>query len=177
MKGYYTSKRCAQCGTTDYYALTKTEAAFSRYEYIIEIACSKCQSLTFDMLHATSPDIDKKLLDMWGVDVNLHFYEQDEEVILAEISNMDLFLDAIDNSDYLPLKKNVLLSALCIVYYDHAANSHEYTEKENTARKISADTVLPELMKRKGLVKNIPDWQLGDYIIDMVYPAIGLPIK
>lgn len=114
---------------------------------------------------------------MWGVDANLHFYEQDEEIILAEVSNMGLFLEAIDNSDYLPLKKDVLLSALCIVYYDHASNSHEYTDAENATRKNIADRVLPELVKRKGLIKNIPDWQLWDYITDVIYPAIGLPTK
>lgn len=116
--------------------------------------------------------IDKTLLDKWGCDHEMTFDQQDEEIVIAEIGNLELFLDAIDNSDYLQVKKDILLAALCILYYDNVDTETPYAEDEEKGRILNA--VLPELVKRKKLIKNLPEWLLGEYIKAMVYPAIGL---
>ena len=116
--------------------------------------------------------IDKTLLDKWGYDYKMTFDSQDEEIILAEIGNLELFLDAIDNSDYLQAKKDILLAALCVLYYDNVDTETPYAEDEEKGRILNA--VLLELEKRKELIKTLPDWLLGEYIRAIVYPAVGL---
>jgi len=179
MEGYYLYKKCAQCDNTDYFVLTKVQAAFGQYPVAdtIKAPCSSCGSVKFFATGSNQPDADKELLDIWGYDESLHFSDQDEEIILADIKYLNLFLDAIDNSSYLQLKKDGLLAALCILYYDNAANSEEYTDKDNALRKAIADAVLPYLKQREALIKNIPGWMLWEYITDIVYPAIGLPLN
>ncbi|HYD91422.1 MAG TPA: hypothetical protein VEA37_08050 [Flavobacterium sp.] len=118
--------------------------------------------------------LNKNLLDEWGYDPKKKFDQQDEEIILAEIENLELFLDAIDNSNYLQTKKDTLLGALCVLYYDNSIEDIVHTVDENTERKAILNTLLPELVKRNKLIKALPEWQLGEYVKAIVYPSIGL---
>jgi len=175
---FISEKVCKDCGNTDVFTLTKIEAAFSIEDSAIQkTACTKCGSFKWSSYWHNKPDLDGELLDAWGNGPNLSFLDQDEDIILAEEANVPLFLDAIDKQNYPQKKLNILLAALCIMVYDNVIADEEYTEQENIRRRKTADKVIAGLIPRKHLVAETKDWEIMDYVRQIVFPLIGINEK
>ncbi len=174
---YKAYKVCKDCGNTDEFLLSKTEAAFSLKDKSIQnTKCTTCGSEKWTSYGHSKPEIDAELLTIWGNHPKLFFMDQDEDIILAEENNLQLFLNAIDKQLYPERKLNILLASLCIIVYDNIAANEEYTDDENIERKKIADKVIPELSHRKHLVAETKEWEIMNYIREAVFPLIGLNI-
>tara|TARA_B100001105_G_C22239394_1_gene377583 strand:+ start:77 stop:613 length:537 start_codon:yes stop_codon:yes gene_type:complete len=172
---FISEKVCKDCGNTDVFTLTKIEAAFSLKDSTIQkAACTNCSSVKWSSYWHNKPGLDIELLNIWGYDPDLYFMDQDEDIILAEEENVPLFLNAIDKQNYPQKKLNTLLAALCIIVYDNVIADKEYTEQENIRRRKTADKVITELIPRKHLVAETKDWEIMDYVRQIVFPLIGL---
>jgi len=107
------------------------------------------------------------------MNAHLKISDQDEHLTLAEVDYLPMILDAIDHQQYQPAKIDTLLEAVCVLLYDHVVNPFEYSPEENLRRSQIADSVRPELQKRKDLIRKA---SLGmmDYLKEVVFPEIGL---
>jgi len=76
--------------------------------------------------------LNKNLLDEWGYDDKMWLDQQDEEIIFAEIANLELFLDAIDNSDYLQTKKKTFYLQHYVCFIMTTVLKIYYTQKKKT---------------------------------------------
>ncbi|MCR9174099.1 MAG: hypothetical protein NXI10_16480 [bacterium] len=172
---YKLKRVCKDCKNVDSYDLSKLEAAFKLYDssFYWNTECNVCGSPNCESLILNHPKLDKQLLDVWGNDPELFLMEQDEELFLAEDEYFDMLIEAIDNSEYPKEKLNVLIEAICVLLYDNTIAPHEYSKKENKDRKLIADKVRPELIKRKERIREAGD-AVMDYIKVVVYPQIGL---
>lgn len=175
---YKLERECANCKNIDIIYLTKFEASFELFDSdkIWNSECTKCLSLKCANLRHFHPKLDEEILNIWGVDEKLFFYEQDEELFLAEIEYFELILNKIDNSTFLKYKIDVLLEAICVLLYDNISSNEEYSDLENIERKKIADKIRPELIKRKEKIKH-SEHQIMEYIKNEVFPQIGLEIK
>ena len=171
---YYFYKTCDECNNDDSYEINKFEAAFETYDF--DVPCSKCGSKKYSSIGHQRPELDKELLDIWGSNTELHFMQQDEELLLAELENLPMILKAIDESKYHKRKIDVLIEAICVILYNNTFSPEEFSEKENLERKTIADQVRPELMKRKKRISEASD-VIMPYIKEVVFPQIGLKTK
>ncbi|MFP9113382.1 hypothetical protein ACLI1A_05535 [Flavobacterium sp. RHBU_3] len=168
------TKYCANCAQNIHLEVNDTATTFSDYENLIALPCNNCNMNVFNHIDLNTIKIDKQILDVWGKHPNLYFFEQDEEIILADEANIALFIDAIDNSNYLQFKKEILLTALCVLFYDNRVKDDGYTEEENEVRKGIALNILPYLKLKKGMIHKLPDWLLLDYIKDVLFLEIKI---
>lgn len=175
---YQLSRTCKDCGNIDTFPLTKVEAAFELYNSneIWNLHCSKCASTECQSTYQNKPDIDRELLDLWGNDPTLFFMEQDEDLIIADIDNLHLILEVLDEKKYSKKKNSILIQSLCALLYDYTISPEEYSEKENEDRRKSAAKITPELIKRKTEILEC-DEDIMDYIKVEIYPQIGLTNK
>ena len=151
---YNLSKTCKVCKNIDSFELTKVQAAFELYDHnkIWNTQCSKCKSSNTESLSLNKPDIDEELLEIWTNNDTYYFMEQDEELIIAEISNYKHILKLIDSNEVKQNKVEILVNSLCVLLYDNAVNDFEYSQEENKTRKEILVEILPELKKRKELL-------------------------
>ncbi len=172
---YKLIRTCKDCNNEDSFTLTKVEVAFEQYNFnsIWESPCTICKSMNCSSISNPMIKVDRELLDLWGNDSNLHFMEQDEEIILAEIDYFPMILQAIDKEIYLRNKTNILIDAACVLLYEYTNYQDEYSQKENEIRKITARKIREELIKRKDKISRAEDVIMG-YIKDNVFPQIGL---
>lgn len=184
---YYVTRTCKDCKNQDSFEFTKIEAAFSLYNSnkIWNSACSKCNSKKYSSVGYSRPKIDKELLDIWGANPNYYFMDQDEDIIIADIDYLNLFLDAIDNNYYPKRKTDILIAACCIILYDNTWFLKEFAHKdipiedledENKDAQKIADKVRKELIKRKDKVKEA-EKSIMDYIQKIVFPQIELNLE
>ena len=172
---YNLLKTCKVCKNIDSFELTKVQAAFELYDQnkIWNTECSKCKSSKTESLSLNKPDIDEELLEIWTNNESYYFMQQDEELIIAEISNYHQILKLIDSNEINLSKVEILINSLCVLLYDNAVNDFEYSQEENKTRKEILVEILPELKKRKELLlkfeSNIPN-----YIKDEIFPIIFL---
>ena len=172
---YKVSRTCKNCGNVEETILTKVEAAFELYDSraIWNQACTACGSKECKSISSHTPSLDEELLDIWGNDPELFFWQQDQELFLAEYDYFPLLLNAIDKSNYPKAKIDVLIEAICILLYDNTYPSQEFSKEEMAEREAIADKVRPELIKRKERIKQAGDWVM-EYIQEVVYPQIGI---
>lgn len=156
----------------DDYPVTKVEAAFELYDFWNK-QCSHCGSSSCQALFHPKPELDEELLELWCQNPKWQFCQQDEDIILAEIDNLPLLLKAVDQPLYPEQKRNVIISAMCVLLYDNLSIDENLSGQEKNARKKKADTILPELIKRKKMIENIKAY-IMPYIKRVVFPAIGL---
>ena len=98
---YISEGRCKECYKTTKIRLTKREMAFEELRET-KFNCSFCNSNVFQsMTFGPIEWYDKILFDEWGKTESLHFYSQDEPIVLAELEHLNLLLSGIDNSDFL----------------------------------------------------------------------------
>lgn len=173
---YKLTKTCKDCSTVDVFELTKQQAAFS-HVYNIEIfwntGCSICGSKNCKMINTEPVKIDEELLNVWGMDSNLSFALQDEDIVLADIAYLDIILKSIDDAKFLDQKVDLLTSALCTLLYDNIVSQEEYTSDENQQRERIAVQVIRELEKRKSAVIRA-QYLLSDYVKELVFPKLKI---
>ncbi|OSZ82759.1 hypothetical protein CAP35_05710 [Chitinophagaceae bacterium IBVUCB1] len=166
---YSISHTCSVCGNTDYFEVSKREAAFNLIPYNgkDQIPCSNCGSKEFKSWGGSTPELSKDLFYEWASNENLSFLSQDEDIFIADEKYYDIILELIDDKNTLPSKKQELYSALCVMVYDENIRM----EYDNVTSSPFQTKVLMELQKRQlELVK----CYVYDYIKDVVYPLIGL---
>lgn len=178
MTNYTYEKKCEECGNVDIYPLSKIETAFNHELNSKFPSCTNCGSNKYISSYRSFPKLDKELLDLWGVDSNLYFFEQDEEIMLAEIENLPLLLEAIDNPNYLDQKIGVLAETLCVILYDNSFpdEDEDFTEDELDERSKIVAEVLPQLIIRKELLEKHRN-SIMDYIQEVAFPQIGIKIE
>lgn len=174
---YYFEAICDNCSNKVKYPLLKLEAAFqSRIdEKLSNYRCSNCGFTRYRYCKIITPSLDREILDVWASDPTqtLFFMEQDEELLLADEKYFYLILDVIDHSRYPKEKIDILIESICILLYDNTVSSNDFSEEENQKRKIIADSIRPELTKRKERILQAGD-AVMEYIQEIVYPQIGI---
>ena len=172
---YELIRACKDCKNEDAFEFTKIQSAFELYDSneIWKKNCSKCNSQNCSSIRHSYVQLDKEILDIWGNDEKLYFNPQDEEIILAEMHNLELILESINEDKYLKSKIEKLIESLCVLLYDNSANSDEYDEVENEAREKNAKVIRPELIKLKNRIKDMEEY-LMDYLKVVVFPQIEI---
>ncbi|CEN33478.1 hypothetical protein [Capnocytophaga cynodegmi] len=174
-KTYNVIKTC-QCGNKDSFPITKIEAAFELFDdkrLWKETPCSKCGSTKTISVSHSLPKIDQELFTIWSENPDYDFMEQDEDLILAEMDNLDLLLGAFDNPSFPTEKKYVVVSALCVLLYDNRKlpdGKHSKEEKQEVLENQSR--ILFELQKRKDEILKYKD-AVWSYIWDKIEDIIN----
>ncbi len=168
---YSQYKICGSCGYEDQREVSAEIAAFEERRKWNE-ACPKCGSLKVTASGEAIPEPTKELMEIWSKDDSLSFYEQDEDICLAEEDNLELLLEFLDSNKTLPSKRSILLSTLCILVHDNVPE-----EEDDPDIKIElANKVAGELKKRMDLFVELDTSLIMDYIKELAYPRIGVPI-
>jgi hypothetical protein len=165
---YYIRRTCSACGDEQVRVLSRRQAAFeaSAVSKLFENVCKKCSSTASSTLFP-APPIDLELLKEWAKDPLLSFAPQDEDLVLAEEDYLGHILETLDTVPLTDHKRNLLMSALCVIVYD---NSHEENLQCQNHLK---ERVIEELNKRKDKLRMAEDW-IMDYIKEVVYPQLDL---
>ena len=162
----YTYIRTCECGNIREIKVSKKEAAFRlKDREIFNLKCEKCGKIRLKLLSREHPDLDKELLLEWVAHEDYAFMSQDEELILADVDNIDLILDVLDNYKILSFKRNILIQALCVIIYD---NSRSQTKNLEIVNRVAT-----ELYKRKQDVLAAQEG-ITDSIKAVVFPIIGI---
>lgn len=163
MEDYSIYTECTPCGNRAHFPLTKKEAAFDLYDrHLFKKPCHQCGAAV-NAYSMDKPAIDKELLDIWGQDEELYFLSQDEDLILADKTLLDILLQAIDEEKYLESKMHTMIYALLVLLRDL------YRDK---SQQEVYETVLQEALKRKAIIEK---YRMGkDYITKVAYPLLGL---
>ncbi len=172
---YQLLRICKDCNNEDAYEYTKIQSAFELYDAneIWTKKCSKCNSQNCFSLQHPQVELDKEILDIWGNDENLYLNPQDEEIILAEMHNLELILNSINEEKYLKRKIEILIESLCVLLYDNTSNCNEYNEIENIKREKNADIIRTELIKIKNKIIEAEE-HIMEYIKVVVFQQIGI---
>ncbi len=169
---YYIERTCKTCHHVDKFPLTKKQRAFELYDskQIWNSPCSNCKSSECESISLGPPVyIDKELLLEWGKNSELSLMPQDEELLLAEETYVDLMFDLLDNENILPNKRKIFADALCVIIYDNLV--------DNPNKNLSLlDSLTEKLKARVHLLEEARDW-IPDYIKDIAYPHIGVTKK
>ena len=162
MDTYHISKTCKECGNEYKIGLTKHEAAFSPLANpkLKKMKCPQCGSTEYRVASCPFIEIDEDLLIKWANDNNLHFSEQDEDIILGYRENISLIGEFINRNDILDSKRNILVCALCVVVYDKDDN-------------IAYQQAMKILQANKTLLNNARS-DISKYIGKKVFPQLGL---
>lgn len=178
---YHIKRTCTNCHHVDLFPVTKIQARFELYDtrQIWTHPCSKCHSTKAHSLTHAHPPIDIELLDLWGNNPDWYFAPQDEDIILAEMDYFEMILKAIDDSAYLKIKIDVLVSSMCVLLYNNTFPCGEFdsfSKSEQEERSADAQIIRPELMKRKQRVYEAK-YLIMDYIQAVVFPQIGIDVN
>ncbi len=161
---YEYNRRC-ECGHTEAIEVTRKEACFNlKGHEIWRKKCPKCGKSNSKSMSAPFVEIEKDLLLEWGNNENYRFLDQDEDLILARESYIDLILDVLDNHQILQNKRNILIGALCVIIFDNV-------ETDDKPNQDLIDRLIKELKKRPDDVKNAESW-ISDYIAEVVFPML-----
>jgi len=174
---YYITRTCQNCGNKDDIYLTKKQKAFELYNFnkVWNQECTVCKSTECYSVGGFPIELDKELLLEWALDSSLHINPQDDEIILAEERYIDMMIDVLDNYDISEIKKRILVEALCIIIYDSIIGRDEDIEILHKNEAL-IERVAAELIKRQPVVLAAGRY-ISDYIKQIVYPRIGLPIN
>lgn len=160
------TKKCARCGSVNYFNLTELESAFSSEsdKFILKATCLKCGETEYGSMSSPSSGfISDEMFNYWGINNDVCVSPQDEEIILAvENQDIDRYLQGLENNLFLPEKRHRLMQALCVMLYDN------YSSKGDQA---VVDRLVTELRSRIDLVKVSNP---SDYIKKVVYPLLGI---
>ena len=174
---YELKRACKKCDNIDLIPVTKIEAAFELYDSskIFEAKCSNCHSRDLKYLEHAHPKLDKEILDLWGNNENYQVEIEDEEIVLADIENLNLIIRAIDENAYLKSKQIVLIQALCVLLYDYTVEPNENYDLTSEERNNIIKRIRPELIKRKDKIREV-DNRIFSYIKLEVFPQLNLEV-
>lgn len=169
---YNQYKVCGSCGHEDQREISTEIAAFEERRKWTA-ACPKCGSRETVNSGVTLPELTRELMEIWAKDESLSFYEQDEDVCLAEEDNIEFMLEFLDSNKTLPSKRSMLLAALCVLIHDNVPED----EGDDPDINIEvANRVAGELKKRIELFVELDTSLIMDYIKELAYPKIGVPL-
>ncbi|MDU1903709.1 MAG: hypothetical protein E6772_02905 [Dysgonomonas sp.] len=162
MEQYEATKVCKNCETEFIINLSKNEAAFNALssEKVKNAECPSCGCKELKSAGICPPLVDSELMLEWMKNDNLYFSQQDEDLLLGEIQYIDLIKQFLMMDNISLSKRNILLSALCVIVYD---NEDKKKCKEVIEIRLSQEKYLDN-------AKNI----IFDYIGKKVYPKLGL---
>jgi len=107
--------------------------------------------------------LDFNLLKEWATTPSLNLDTQDEELLLADETYLDIILQVLDTVAATNYKQAILMEALCIIIYDNTVDNNANTNLKNR--------VIEELNGRLDKLKLADEW-IGDYIKKVVYPQL-----
>lgn len=134
--------------------LTPLEAMFELYNFkqIWDTPCVVCGAKT-ESLGLSKPPLTAELLEIWASTPNYHFWVQDEDIFLAEMEHLPLLLQALDSPDFPKGKTSIIISALCVLWYDNWVFSEEdYTPQEQKMMLHHQKILRPLLLERKEMI-------------------------
>jgi predicted nucleic-acid-binding Zn-ribbon protein len=170
MSSYEQTKTCSKCGFTERRQIDKYIAAFeSTREWTSP--CTQCKSTSFKSSSGTIPLPDTDLLKIWSESNDLMFLDQDEDILLAEADNFNLLSRFVQDVSFKPSKREILLSAICVLLYDNTPEVSSETEECDLA---IAEKVRKFLISNKSLFDELDTNYIDDYIKKVVYPQIGI---
>ncbi len=178
MTTYPQTWTCADCDETIERQIDELDAAFDQTREW-NPKCPQCGCDRFSAMTCQTPKLSRTQLEKWRGDDQLTFCEQDEDIILAEKENLGLLVEFVDDHQTPDAKRWTLLSALCVLLYDHSPASSEDEESSDAkADAAFARRVQDVLSDRRELVTQLErEAFLDDYVKRIVFPAIGLPVS
>lgn len=156
---------CSNCGYKEQLAVSKREAAFGLVSNTYK--CRNCSSAFFLVEREIPVDID--ILKEWALHSELYLLDQDEDLILASKDYLDMILEILNIENISDYKRNILMSALCVIVYDNRTEIDD-TEKYKPDIKLR-NKVIEELNKRFDKLKLADSW-IMPYIKEVVYPQL-----
>lgn len=147
------TKTCVN-GHAKMIGLTPLEAMFELYNFkqIWDTPCAVCGAKT-ESLGLSKPDLTAELLEIWASHPNYHFWVQDEDIFLAEMEHLPLLLQALDSPDFPKGKTSIIVSALCVLWYENGVFSAEdHTPQEQKTMLHNQKILRPLLLERKEMI-------------------------
>ncbi|WP_179957859.1 hypothetical protein, partial [Exilibacterium tricleocarpae] len=90
-----------------------------------------------------------------------------------EANNIELLLEFLDSNNTLASKRSMLLATLCVLIHDNVPDD----EQDDSDINIEvANRVAGELKKRIELFVELDTSLIMDYIKELAYPQIGVPL-
>lgn len=118
--------------------------------------------------------MSQELFERWIHDSDLTVLSQDEDLILGTGENLDLLEEFLKRNDAVSGKREVLLSAICVVLYDNSLD----VDDSDDLRSPELAAKAKEILKRNiNAFDELNEEYICDYIKEVVYPVIGRPIK
>jgi hypothetical protein len=138
---YKQTRSCEKCGYEETRFLDELTAAFeetrmwekpcpssklpdtmllpSSEEYPLwEEACPKCGSTEGCGESCEFPPLSRAQLEIWAINDELHFSQQDQDLILATPDNLELLLEFLDSPNTHIWQRRILASVLYVLWYD-----------------------------------------------------------
>jgi hypothetical protein len=120
------------------------------------------------------PDMNRELFELWIHDPDLTVLSQDEDLMIGTGDNLGLLEEFLQRRDIVQGKREVLLSAICVVLHDNLPDADD----PDGSRDPEFAAKAAEILKRNmGAFDEINEDYICDYIKEVVYPVIGRPIK
>jgi predicted nucleic-acid-binding Zn-ribbon protein len=166
---YEQTRSCAKCGYEETRFLDELTAAFEETRAWSE-PCSKCGSTDFSGGSNALPPLSSKQLEIWAINDELHFSQQDEDLILATPSNLELLLEFLDSPSTHIWQRRTLASALYILWYDaYPQTGKSYLQNAEFAEKVALEinkrtSLFVELGASKSEEFGEPLWYLSSYV-------------
>ena len=168
---YKIERVCIKCAHSDQLFVSKRDAGFELVD-IDEVygkTCKMCGEIRFKTSYER-PDLDIHLLKEWAADPELQLMEQDEDLLLADEEYLDSIFAILDTMVIPDYKRDLLMSALCIIIYDNTRiddNVGSTAHQEQLAGRL-----IEALKSRIDKLRLANDW-IMPYIKNKVYPQLG----
>ncbi|MDJ0633328.1 MAG: hypothetical protein QNJ34_09085 [Xenococcaceae cyanobacterium MO_188.B29] len=163
---YKQTRSCASCGYEATRFLDELTAAFEETREWKK-PCSQCGSQDFIGESNAIPPLSRAQLEIWSINDKLHFLEQDEDLILAIPSQLELLLEFLDSPKTQISKRRILASALYVLWYDaYPKTGGEYSRNTAFAEKVaSIINQRTDMFVKLGSEESAnPLWYIEDYL-------------
>lgn len=166
---YEQTRSCAKCGNEEMRFLDELTAAFEETRAWSE-SCSKCGSTDFSSGVTALPELSRQQLETWAINDELHFSQQDEDLMLASPSNLELLLEFLDSPNTHIWQRRTLVSTLYVLWF----NANHPPDESSQSNAEFAKKVAQEIDKRRLLLIELgsdeseefgePLWYLSNYL-------------
>ena len=166
---YKQTRSCANCGFEEKRFLDELTAAFEETR-AWEEPCFQCGSIDFSGNSDEIPPLSRAQLEIWSINNDLHFLEQDEDIILATPDNLELLLEFLDSPNTNIWQRRTLASALYVLWYDaYPETGREYLLNSELAEKVASiinqrNALYIELGAERSAEFGDPLWYIYDYL-------------
>ncbi|MDB9342329.1 hypothetical protein PN456_04190 [Nodularia spumigena CS-586/05] len=166
---YKQTRSCAKCGYEETRFLDELTAAFEETRAWTE-PCSQCGSTDFSSASNALPALSRQQLEIWAINDELYFSQQDEDLILASSINLELLLEFLDSPNTHIWQRTTLASALYVLWYDaYPETGESYLHNAEFAEKVALEinkraSLLIELGASKSEEFGEPLWYISSYL-------------